>query len=134
MKLLKLAICWLAANCIWAGSSATAQTQLATSVSTSSDYVCVQRSPHERVWRRPVFQTNQSGVVKTNFQSYTERATGICFPQNGEYVDSVEEISPVAGGAHASVMQACTRKCQSSLFKVVDNREVSSSLFLCFVD
>lgn len=90
----------LAVICIWAGSSATAQIQSA-NMSTSSDYVCVERGPDSKVWQRAVSHTNQSGVVSTNLQSYTELATGLCHLQDGQYVDSFEQVDPVAGGAEA---------------------------------
>lgn len=71
------------------------------SVSASSDYTVVQRSPDAKIWQRPVLQTNQSGVIRTNIQSYTELATGISYLQDGKYVDSVEEVDPIPGGAQA---------------------------------
>ncbi len=70
-------------------------------MSTASDYVCVERGPHSKVWQRAVLHTNQSGVVRTNLQSYTELATGLCHLQDGQYVDSVEQIDAVADGAKA---------------------------------
>ena len=48
------------------------------------------------------FATNETGDVTTNYSSYTELATGISYLLNGEYVDSVEEVDPVAGGAQAT--------------------------------
>jgi hypothetical protein len=97
-----LVICLLGIIHLWPDSSATAQIQTGTSLSTPSDYVCVQRGAHSRVWQRAVLQTNQSGVVRTNQQSYTELATGLCYLQNGQYVDSVEQIDAVANGAQAT--------------------------------
>jgi len=85
----------------WKVSSATAQTQSATTMSTISDYACVQRGPDFKVWQRSVVQTNEAGVVWTNQESYTELATGLCYQQNGQYVDSVEQVDPAAGGAQA---------------------------------
>ena len=83
-------------------SHATAQVQSGTNGSTPGDYVCVERGPDSKVWQRTVLQTNQSGEVTTNEQSaYTELATGLCYLQDGQYVDSVEEVDPVAGGAQA---------------------------------
>ena len=70
-------------------------------MSTPSDYVCVERGPHSKIWQRAVLHTNQSGVVRTNLQSYTELATGLCYLQDGQYVDSVEEVDPMASGAKA---------------------------------
>ncbi len=88
-------------NCLSAGSSASAQTPSGTNTPIPGDYVCVRRGPHSRVWQRAVLQTNQSGVVRTNRQSYTELATGLCHLQDGQYIDSVEHIEAVADGAEA---------------------------------
>ncbi|HEY1790221.1 MAG TPA: hypothetical protein VGJ73_18900 [Verrucomicrobiae bacterium] len=73
----------------------------ASTLPVSTDYVCVQRGPHSKIWRRAVIETNQSGIVRTNLHSYTELATGLCYLENGQYVDSVEQIDPVADGAQA---------------------------------
>ncbi len=54
-----------------------------------------------RVWQRSLLYTNDAGIVTTNCQSDTEIGTGICYLSNGEYVDSVEQVEPVAGGAQA---------------------------------
>jgi hypothetical protein len=81
-------------------ASATTQNQ-SINLSTPGDYVCAQRGPHSRIWQLAVLQTNQSGEVRTNLHSYTELATGLCYLQNGQYVDSAEEINVVADGAQA---------------------------------
>lgn len=86
--------------CVQFVSNALAQIQ-AQSVTASSGYSCVQRGPHSRVWQMPVMRTNSSGTITTNLQSYTELATGVCYLNGGQYVDSVEEIDPVADGAQA---------------------------------
>lgn len=78
-----------------------AEQNLATNASATSSYLCVRRGPHSKVWQRSVVQTDPSGRLRTNQESYTELATGLCYLQNGQYVDSVEEIDPVAGGAQA---------------------------------
>ncbi|MGD0814216.1 MAG: immunoglobulin domain-containing protein [Verrucomicrobiota bacterium] len=91
----------LAVICVWADSSVQAQTSPATTLSTSSDYVCVQRGPDSKLWQRAVLQTNQAGVVRTNLQTYNELATGLCHLKDGQYVDSGEEVAVVAGGAQA---------------------------------
>lgn len=100
-----IAIC-LALNCLWAGSSATAQLQVSTNAAnvsvSAAEYQCVQRGPHSRVWQCAVLQTNQAGEITTNSSFYTEIATGLCYLFNGQYLDSVEQIDPVADGAQAT--------------------------------
>ena len=61
----------------------------------------MERGPDSKVWQRAVLQTNLSGEVTTNQQSYTELATGLCYLQDGQYVDSVEEVDSTANGAQA---------------------------------
>ena len=63
----------------------------------------VQRSAHSRIWARITSQTNAAGqvTVVTN-KAYTELASGLCYQQNGQWLDSVEQIDIVAGGASAT--------------------------------
>jgi hypothetical protein len=69
---------------------------------TPPSYTCVQRGPDSREWQEAVMVTNAEGDVSTNFQSYVELATGICYTNGaGELVDSVEQVESVAGGAQA---------------------------------
>jgi hypothetical protein len=67
----------------------------------SPDYLCVQRGANSRLWQKATLTTNQSGEVTTNINSYTELSTGLCVLQNGQYVDSVEQINIVGTGAEA---------------------------------
>jgi hypothetical protein len=69
---------------------------------TAGEDVIMQRGPDSRVWGVVSLITNQDATVEvvTN-QSYIELATGICYLSNGVYVDSVEEVDPVPGGAQA---------------------------------
>jgi hypothetical protein len=75
----------------------------ATNLTASTGYVCIQRGPDSRIWQSATFQTNSEGDVTTNFQSYTELGTGICYIPEGEinYVDTIEQVDPVPGGAQA---------------------------------
>jgi len=65
------------------------------------NYTCVERGPYSKVWQRTLLTTDLTGNEATNEQSYLELATGICYLSNGQYVDSVEEVEPVPGGAQA---------------------------------
>jgi hypothetical protein len=67
----------------------------------STNYVCVQSGPYSKVWQSSLLYTNANGIVTTNYQSYEELATGICYLSHGQYVDSVEQVDPVPGGAQA---------------------------------
>jgi hypothetical protein len=70
----------------------------------SGGYSIVQRGPFSRLWQQTVLTTNVSGEVSTNFQTYTELGTGICYPDpaTGEWLDSVEQVQGVPGGAAAT--------------------------------
>jgi hypothetical protein len=83
------------------GGLCQAQTPPATNEPDSSGYSIVRRGPNSRIWQRALLCTNAVGDVTTNLQSYTELATGVCYLSNGEYVDTVEQVEPVAGGAQA---------------------------------
>jgi hypothetical protein len=89
-------------GCCFAVSQAQAQPQNGSNSVESTDYVCVQRGPYARVWQRSLFLTNDSGDVTTNSLSYTELGTGICYLSNSVWLDSVEQIEPVPGGAQAT--------------------------------
>jgi hypothetical protein len=78
-----------------------------TQTSASTDYSIVQRGPNSRVWQRTILTTNQSGLVETNINSYTELCTGLCYLQNGQYLDSVEQINITGTGA-AATQGPCT--------------------------
>src|ERR1700722_2754124 len=92
----------LVAVCVGTASSALAQVQSPTNVPAPGAYACVSRGPNSRVWQRTLTQTNADGSVRTNLQSYTEIATGICYLAGTQYLDSAEVIDAVAGGAPAA--------------------------------
>jgi hypothetical protein len=69
----------------------------------STDFVCVQRGANSRVWQQVTTVTNMLNgqtVLMTN--SFTELCTGVCYQQNGQWVDSVEQINLTASGAEAT--------------------------------
>ncbi len=75
----------------------------AANLTSSTGYVCVQRGPNSKLWQRESYLTNSEGDVSTNYQSYNEIGTGICYLPAGStnYVDTVEGVDAVAGGAQA---------------------------------
>jgi hypothetical protein len=81
-----------------------AQVQTSTNapvLTTPDGYSVIERGLDYRVWHGATYQTNDSGDVITNNQQYTELATGMSYMENGQLLDSVEEIDPVAGGFQA---------------------------------
>jgi hypothetical protein len=75
----------------------------AVNVAVPSAPVIMDRDANSRIWGTVSLETNEDGSVDsvTN-QSYVELATGICYLTNGQFVDSVEEIDAVPGGAAAT--------------------------------
>jgi hypothetical protein len=102
----------------------------------STNYVCIQRALHSKVWQRQVLRVDNSGNVTTNYPSYTELATGICFFSNGQYFDSVEQVESVAGGAQAiqgrhQVQWALNANTPGGAVTVItpDAKQLSSTVF-----
>jgi hypothetical protein len=121
--------------CAWIGHwKASAQT--ATSQLVATQYTCVQRGPYSKVWQQNLVSTNAIGDVTTNVQSYEELSTGICYLSNGAYVDSVEEVDPVPGGAQAvqgrhQVQWALNANTPGGAVTVTtpDAKQISSTVF-----
>ncbi len=103
----------------------------------AAHYSCVQRGPYAKVWQRSLFLTNDSGDVTTNTQSYTELGTGICYLSNSVWLDSVEQIEPVPGGAQATqgrhqvqwAAKADNSGGPTTTILTPDGRQLSSSVF-----
>jgi hypothetical protein len=77
----------------------------AVNVALPSAPVIMDRDANSRIWGTVSLETNEDGsIVSVTNQSYVELATGICHtdPTTGQFVDSVEEIGPVPGGAAAT--------------------------------
>jgi hypothetical protein len=115
---------------------AAAKSSLVISASNESDYFCAQRGPHSKIWQKATVQTDASGNVTTNVNSYTELATGICYLTNGDYADSVEEVDSAPGGAQAvqgrhKVQWSLNANTPGGAVKITtpDGKELSSTVF-----
>jgi len=105
-KLAKRA-CWCLAIlfpvCAVAQSS---QTTTATVDANNSDaYAVTELGPNHQVWQRVIAQTNDSGEVTHQTNSFTEMATGMHHLVNGQWVDSSEAIQITADGGVANNCQ-----------------------------
>jgi hypothetical protein len=69
------------------------------------EYTVTERGPHHRVWSCVTWHTNAPGAGEAQTNSYTELATGLHFFQDGQWVESREEIAVVAEGAVARAGQ-----------------------------
>lgn len=79
-----------------------AQLNVTASAPADTPYSVVDRSGNARVYQRITYEPGPSGEWFPHTNSYTELGTGLCYQQDGQWVDSVEEIDPVLnGGAEA---------------------------------
>jgi hypothetical protein len=86
----------------WYAPPAAGQSSVQASATNADGYVCVQRRPDSKVWQHASVLTNSDGSLTTNYQSYTELGTGVCYTNEaGEWIDSVEHVASVPGGAAA---------------------------------
>jgi hypothetical protein len=121
-------------------SAAICQAQAPAAASTnqvdSTNYICVLAGPYSKTWQKSLLSTNTSGDVTTNQQSYEEIGTGICYLSGGQYVDSVEEVESVPGGAQAiqgrhQVQWALNANTPGGAVTVntPDGKQISSTIF-----
>lgn len=74
------------------------QAQQATSVPTPAPYTIVSRDANSRVWERTTYELSKSGQTISHKHHYTELASGLCYQQNGQWLDSKEEINILPDG------------------------------------
>ena len=65
-------------------------------------YAVVDRGANHRVWQRTTYETTPDGRQVPHIHKYNELATGMCFQQNGQWVDSKEEIDILPSGTGAA--------------------------------
>jgi hypothetical protein len=71
--------------------------------STNVTYAILSRDANSRQWVKVLSQTNAAGqVTTTTNRAYTELASGLCFLQDGNWVDSDQTISVVPDGGSAT--------------------------------
>jgi hypothetical protein len=78
------------------------QAQQASSFSTSSSVTIISRDANSKIWERTVYKQMPNGQVITNKHQYMELATGLCYQQNGQWVDSQEQINILPDGSTAA--------------------------------
>ena len=72
------------------------------SVPAPTPYTVTSRGPSARVWESTSYELLSSGEVVPYLQHYTEVASGLCYQQNGEWVDSQEQINILPDGSAAA--------------------------------
>jgi hypothetical protein len=70
-----------------------------------SPYAITQRGPHQRLWQKVTAQTNIVGQTIYQTNSYSELATGICYWNSNQWIDSSDQIQLTGNGAAATNTQ-----------------------------
>jgi hypothetical protein len=66
-------------------------------------YSVVGKDANSSVWQRTVYEFDPSGQAIPKLHSYTEVATGLHYQQNGQWLDSKEEISILPNGTATAI-------------------------------
>ena len=83
----------------WFGINVMGQTQQTTSVPTPTPYAIVSRDANSRVWEQTTYEVSPSGQTISHVNNYTELGTGLCYQQNGQWMDSREQINILPDGS-----------------------------------
>src|ERR1039458_8991004 len=67
----------------------------------AQDYSIVERGAYYRIWSKVRWETNALGGVMARTNSYTELASGMYYLDGGQWLESMELIESVPGGAVA---------------------------------
>jgi hypothetical protein len=62
----------------------------------------ISREANSRVWERTEYEQGPNGQIIPKKHHYTELATGLCYEQNGRWMDSQEQISILPDGSAAA--------------------------------
>lgn len=92
----------LCAFMLLSNTVALCQAQQATSVPPPTPYTVISRDANSRVWERTTYEVTPSGQIISHKQHYTELASGLCYKQNGQWVDSQEQINILPDGTAAA--------------------------------
>ncbi len=71
-------------------------------VGASTPYSIVERGPDYRVWEQVTYKTGPTGNAVTKVHRYTELATGMHYQQDGQWVETKEEIGILPSGLGAA--------------------------------
>lgn len=73
-----------------------------TSVPPPTPYRIIHRQANERTWQRTLYRISSSGKLISQTHSYKEVASGLCYRQNGQWLDSVEQVNILPDGTAAA--------------------------------
>jgi hypothetical protein len=77
----------------WITATAMGQVQHAINLPSPTPYTIVSRDANSRVWEKTTYEVSPSGEIVPQVHRYTELGTGLCYQQNGQWVDSQEQIN-----------------------------------------
>jgi hypothetical protein len=77
-------------------------TQQSTTLLPPTQPSVVSRDANSRVWRWTEYEQGPGGQSISQAHSYTELATGLCYRQNGQWMDSLEQINILPDGSAAA--------------------------------
>jgi len=78
------------------------QAQQATITPSPTPYSVIHRDAYSRIWEQTTYERLPSGKVIPHLHHYTELATGLCYKQNGQWVDSQAQITILPDGTAAA--------------------------------
>ena len=73
-----------------------------TSIPAPTPYTIISRDASSRIWESTSYALSPSGQVIPHVHQYTELASGLCYQQNGQWVDSQEQINILPDGSAAA--------------------------------
>ena len=62
-------------------------------------YRVVDRGPSHRLWQRETYEPGPNGQMMAHIHQYRELGSGMCYQQNGQWLDSQDLIEPCPSGA-----------------------------------
>jgi len=86
----------------WSSWTVLGQTQNATTAPAPTPYSIISRSANSRVWEQTTYENSPSGQAIPQQHYYTEVASGLCYQQNGQWMDSQEQINILPDGSAAA--------------------------------
>jgi hypothetical protein len=78
------------------------QTAQRATAASPTPFSIIQRSANSRVWEQTTYELSSSGQVIPHVHHYTELASGLCYQQNGQWMDSQEQINILPDGSAAA--------------------------------
>src|SRR5262245_5102700 len=69
----------------------------------AQEYTVTDRGPHDRVWERTEYETTPEGAKLPHVHRHVELATGLNYFENGEWLESKEEIEVFPNGGAGAV-------------------------------